>query len=1133
MSLRFYFGSSDEGNSKTVYEHIIGRSIESPEQNFLILVPDQFTMQTQKELVTMHPRGGIMNIDVLSFGRLGHRVFEEVGKKDTLILDDTGKSLVIQKVAAGLKEKLPALGSSLQKQGYIHEVKSAISEFMQYGIGVNDVNELIGFASKRGALSQKLTDLQTIYQGFLDYIHGKYITTEETLDVLRQALHKSAIVKDSVVVLDGFTGFTPIQNRLIQELMILCKEVIVVLHMGEEENPYQLKGEQELFGLTKKTVADLEKLANEARVSRNPKEDVFVTSEGAESALGFLNKNLFRYGERKYEKKQEQITLFETTTPQAEVHQTALYLEKLVREQGYAYRDIALVMGDLESYAPFVENEFKRLGIPFYMDRTASIELNPMIEGIKSVLELYLKDFSYEAVFHYLRSGISDMDRDMVDRLENYVLKTGIRGYGAYSRIFVRKTKEMGQNEELLRKFNEAREDFLRQVEPLHMEKKETAGRYVEQLYEFLTLNRVQEKLAVYEGKFTEVGDLTKAREYAQIYRLVMDLLDQIYSLLGDEEVTLQEFSDILEAGFGEIEVGTIPQNVDRVLVGDMERTRIKSVKVLFFLGANDGNIPRNASKGGIISDMDREYLKDSRLELAPTPRQQMFIQKFYLYLCLSRPKEKLFLSYSGMNSQGKSVRPAYLVEMLRKMYSGMSVLRPQNAPLLEQIIQEKEGLDYLADSLNRYASGVMTEKEQADFFTLYKAYEENETVKNRKQYTEAAFKKYQDSPLSKAVAEAIYGKLLTGSVSRLETFAACGYRYFLQYGLSLKEREEMGFEAVDMGNAYHDVLKLFSERLEQDGRTWFDFDEDYATESVGRSMEEFSVEYGAGVLYRNARNAYAINRMKRVLTRTVLTLQEQVKKGLFVPADYEIDFKKVDKYQDISLGLTGEEKMRLIGRIDRVDEAVLGDKVYVKVVDYKSGDKQFDLAALYFGLQLQLVIYMDAAMAIEAKKHPEKAILPGAMLYYHVDDPTVESATELSEEEIQEAIRLQLRTKGVVQKNSEVVQLLDSGLEGKSQVVPIELKQNGDFGSRSSVMTAEDMQLLSDFVNHKIKQIGTEILEGNISVNPYEKKKENACTYCDFKKVCGFDESIPGYKKRKLDNPEDEVILAKMKEEL
>lgn len=596
MSLRFYFGPSGSGKSHRIYEEIMQRAAQEPGRNFLIIVPDQFTMQTQKDLVMRSDRGGILNIDVLSFGRLSHRILEEVGTKEMPVLDDTGKSLVLQKIAADLKEQLPAMGSLLHKQGYIHEVKSAISEFMQYGISTQDMDKLIASAEKRGALAMKLRDLKTLYRGFQDYIRDHFITTEETLDVLRRSLVKSKILPDSVVVFDGFTGFTPIQNRLIQELMRVCEETIVAVTIGEEEDPYQMDGEQKLFHLSKKTVADLVKLAAEAEVTRG--EDVFVKggpNRFTEApALCYLEQNLFRYQYEPYTEKQCEIRMFEALSPREEVHQTALYIRKLIREEGLTYRDIAVVIGDLEGYASYVETEFGQLEIPCFLDRTRGIVLNPMIEYIKSVLQLYIRDFSYDTVFHFLRSGMADISREEIDELENYVIRTGARGYRTYSRLFTRKTEEMQQGsgqedteraEETMERLNRIRQQFADTVEILHMAPRAKAGEYVDHLYDFLEQNQVQQKLLNYQQRFEQEGDLAKAREYAQIYRLVMDLLDQIYELLGEEEISLQEFADILEAGFGEITVGTIPQNVDRIVVGDMERTRLKQVKVLFFLG--------------------------------------------------------------------------------------------------------------------------------------------------------------------------------------------------------------------------------------------------------------------------------------------------------------------------------------------------------------------------------------------------------------------------------------------------------------------------------------------------------------------------------------------------------------------
>jgi len=1140
MSLRFYFGPSGSGKSHRIYEEIMQRAAQEPGRNFLIIVPDQFTMQTQKDLVMRSDRGGILNIDVLSFGRLSHRILEEVGTKEMPVLDDTGKSLVLQKIAADLKEQLPAMGSLLHKQGYIHEVKSAISEFMQYGISTQDMDKLIASAEKRGALAMKLRDLKTLYRGFQDYIRDHFITTEETLDVLRRSLVKSKILPDSVVVFDGFTGFTPIQNRLIQELMRVCEETIVAVTIGEEEDPYQMDGEQKLFHLSKKTVADLVKLAAEAEVTRG--EDVFVKggpNRFTEApALCYLEQNMFRYQYEPYTEKQCEIRMFEALSPREEVHQTALYIRKLIREEGLTYRDIAVVIGDLEGYASYVETEFGQLEIPCFLDRTRGIVLNPMIEYIKSALQLYIRDFSYDTVFHFLRSGMADISREEIDELENYVIRTGARGYRTYSRLFTRKTEEMQQGsgqedteraEETMERLNRIRQQFADTVEILHMAPRAKAGEYVDHLYDFLEQNQVQQKLLNYQQRFEQEGDLAKAREYAQIYRLVMDLLDQIYELLGEEEISLQEFADILEAGFGEITVGTIPQNVDRIVVGDMERTRLKQVKVLFFLGVNDGNIPKNASKGGIISDMDREFLIESGTEMAPSPRQQMYIQRLYLYLNMTKPSERLYLSYAKVNSDGKGIRPSYLIDTVRKLFPQLAVEYPQNRSRLEQIEGRQEGARYLAEELREYADGTLREEERQDFYLMYRAYEADPEGRDR--LTAAAFRRYKESGLSRIVARALYGRQLENSVSRLETYAACACRHFLQYGLSLQEREEFGFEVSDMGNVYHAVLENFAGKLAESGRTWWDFDENFATQAIKEAVEGYAATYGETVLYSSARNEYAITRMSRILTRTVLTLQQHLKQGSFQPDDYELSFRFAEDLDSIHVDLSEEEKMHLQGRIDRIDVSEDAEHVYVKVIDYKSGNKKFDLAALYYGLQLQLVVYMNAAMELESRKHPDKEIVPAALLYYHIDDPTIETPVELTQEQINEEILTKLRMNGVVNSDPAVVERLDRFLQDKSKVIPVEKKKDGSFSARSGILSREELHVVSAYVDTKIRQIGREILDGKIAANPYEKGNEEACTYCAYKKVCGFDGSIPGYEKRQLEDLDKQTLMQRMQE--
>ena len=1147
MSFQFYFGASGSGKSKQLHDDIIQESQKNPKTDYLLIVPDQFTMQTQMDLVTEHPHRIIMNIDVLSFGRLTHRILEEVGYEDVPILDDTGKSLVLRKAAQQCQGQLKVMGSHIHKIGYIHEVKSAISEFMQYGIGIQEMEKLTEYARSRGALYYKLQDLGVLYQAFLDYIHEKFITTEETLDRLKEALPKSEIIRNSVIAFDGFTGFTPIQNRVIQELIRLSRKVILTVTIDDRENPYQMDGEHKLFHLSKKTVSDLRRLAGQVNAAEerpvwcvNRTEDRlprFVQN----SELSHLERNLFRYPAEVYEGEVRSLSLYEASTPKEEIRQACIAIRKLLsneKDEGRAerdlhYRDIAVVTGDMEAYGSLAEEEFAKFGIPIYLDHTRGILRNPFTEYIRSALKIVLQDFSYESVFHYLRTGLTGFSAEDVDRLENYVRRFGIRGRKRWKDIFIYK-EENKEGEEAalqqLEKYNIMREQLLEQLAPLLMPA-QTAGERVRTLYDFLVKNELQQKLAHYERQFKEKGDLARAKEYGQIYALVIDLLDQIYGLLAEEEMEPKEFADILDSGLTEISVGTIPQNVDRVLVGDIERTRLKQVKILFFLGVNDGNIPKGSGKGGIISDIDREFLRESELELAPSPRQQMYIQRLYLYLNMTKPSQKLYLSYAKVGNDGKSLRPAYLVDLVRKLYPALALKVPENDPVEEQIVCGTDGMSRMADMLREYAYGRVTEESRRQTCTFYHSYHSRTKYQDTTdRLIETAFYRYRDTPLSKMVTRALYGTLLQNSVSRLERYAACAYGHFLQYGLALRERDEYSFENVDMGNVFHGVLELFAQKLEEYGYTWFDFPKEAAEKMVSEAVEAYAASYGETILYSSARNQHLLRRMARILKRTVLTLQIQLKKGAFVPEKFEMSFSMIEDLDSLNIALNEQERMRLRGRIDRVDTCESEDKVYVKVIDYKSGSHRFDLAALYYGLQLQLVVYMNAAMEMEQRKHPDKKVVPAAMLYYHIDDPMVEDGDNMTPEQINAKLLQELKMTGIVSENDEAVRLLDGEFTDKSEILPLERKKDGSFSAHSSVIKEDDMKVVSNYVNRKIRELGSGILEGTIDVNPYEQNGNQACTYCAYKSVCGFDSRIEGYEMRRLPKMSGEDALECMR---
>ncbi|MBQ8247914.1 MAG: PD-(D/E)XK nuclease family protein [Lachnospiraceae bacterium] len=1116
MALQFWFGASGSGKSTEVQKEMIRQACEHPERNYFMIVPDQFTMQTQKKIVKMHPDGGILNIDVLSFGRLSHRIFEEVGRDDRLLLDDTGKCLLLRKVAEQEKSNIPVLATGLKHSGYIQEVKSIISEFMQYGLRPEDVKALAQFAESKRPLSLKLNDLSVIYQAFIKECESRFLTKEEMLDVLKERLSLSDIVKKSTFIFDGFTGFTPIQNRVIEELMLLAEDVIVTLEMDHRYSPYRIWGEDFLFHLSTQTVASLQKIAQDNKVIL--KEDVILSDVPVQRfktnpEMSHLERNLFRNNCEKYEGNNNVIELIKAGNRRDECAVMCATMFQFIEQKGYRYRDIAVVTGDMNRYEALLRQQFDKYGVPYFMDTTKSLMNNPFVAFLRNAIAVLRQGFRYNEVFRFLRTGLTDLTREEIDMLENYVRARGIRGYSAWNQPFTRSHKEGLRDEKQAEELNSIREKFAGIFGTLW---NETAGgrlsatKWCELLYGFCVEQNIEYKLETYASAFEANNELSTAIEYRQIYRLIMDLLNQIAGLLGEDELTLGEFSDILDAGFEEIRVRSIPQGVDLLVVGDIERTRLNDIKVLFFLGVNDGNIPQSSSKGGLISDLEREFLINSGKELAPTPASQMFIEHLYLYMNLTKPSEYLYLSYSVMEDDGSSLRPAYLIAELQKIFPALEVQRRNP---YSRILSQADARERMAALLSEYATGTMTEEQLKELYGLYADLSGRDDSREwLHEITEAAFMQYRPTDLERKLAEELYGKMMECSISSLERFASCHYAHFLAYGLRLEEREEYGFESMDMGNVMHEILQMFGKMLEKEKLDWLTVDAENIEHFLDNAIEEISQSYGGAILSEGGKNRYYKEQLKRIVKRTIRTLQEQLRHGSFRPYAFEKEFRHIYDFsnEDHKAG-----QLLLKGRIDRIDTCEQDDELFVKVVDYKAGIHKFDINTLYYGVALQLAVYLGQTVKNLQTTYPDKKITPAAMLYYRTADPLLATDKVLSAEDSERAILKELNNTGAVAARAGIVEALDAGLEGKSVVVPV-TKKGEEIKLSDSVYNPVLLNTILDYAQEKTIALAEEIINGKIDINPQIIGDRDACAYCAYKGACGFDRKIKGYEKIK-----------------
>lgn len=1138
MGLQFIFGASGAGKSHYIYHKIIEESMEHPEQQYIILVPEQFTMQTQKQLVTMHPRKGIMNIDVLSFERLALRVREELGETGRELLEETGKSMVLRKVAQEKKKELKLLGSKMNKQGYVAQMKSMVSELRQYEITPEDLEELLEGLEDKPQLYHKLRDIKVLYQGFFEHLEGKYITQEEVLDVFAKIACRSRKLQGSTLVLDGYTGFTPIQMQAMEQLLLLCRQVYVTITIGEGEDPFRLGSPHQLFYLSKQTVGKLCKIARESGV---PFGQTWVPEQGGRyqgrfrdnPALAFLEKNLFRYGRKSCADERKAVHIRESLNPGTEMEETACLIHRMVRKEGYRYGDLAVITGDMEVYAPAASRAFEAYGIPCFIDQKHSLFFNPFVEYIRSAVNMVVENFSYESVFRLLRCGLSDVARSEIDVLENYVVAEGIRGLAAWKEEWVRPYR--GQEPGELIRLNQTREKLVDMWEPFVDIMKDPKARvedHARALYGYICADHIERKLKEHEKEFQEQGKTALSREYAQIYRIVMDLLDKLVDVLGEERVGARAFQEILEAGLSEAKVGVVPPASDQVLVGDMERTRLKDVKILFFVGVNEGKLPKDSRGGKLLSDQNREELavplKERGLALAPTAREELYTQKFYLYINLTKPSKRVYVSYSRLSQSGEALLPSYLVSQIQRLFP--------RAARAEEIPLDRENIE---GALSRVARDLGKREEKTPLFQeLYSWFFRHPQWNScLRTLVKAAYHVNPKDSIGKEAAQALYGIELENSATRLEQFARCACSHFLLYGLTLKERVRYEFSMADLGSLLHASLDLFAKRLGEQGLSWNDLEDELRDKMAEDCVDQVVSQSGQTVLWANARNAHTVDRAKRMVKKSVWALQQQLRQGSFTPALTEWGFGPWDHIRALDIPLSSGQRLSLTGRIDRIDVCQEGDQVYVKVIDYKSGNTKLDMVKLYHGLQLQLGLYLGAALELEQRRFPEKEVRPAGIFYYHIKDPVLDREDVKDPEHPGPDILKKLKMDGIAGAEPDILTKLDKSLSAgksvESMTIPVKFTAKGTLASGSKVADQEQFSRLTCYVHEKIRQIGQEILAGKVQADPYGYQKENACGYCPYRNICGFDEKLPGYAYRRLPDMDQDQVWEKMREAL
>ena len=1098
MKVELLMGASGYGKTHNLYKKIIEEASKNPTERYLLIVPEQSSLQAQKDIVRMHPNGGVFNIDVLTFGRLAYRIFEELCVELNETIDDTGKILIIRKAVAKVADRLKVIRIN-KSLGIISEIKSMISEFKQYGITTKALEEIINGLEGSDRLKEKLSDMLLIYQEFEEYIKDRFVTAEDKPEELLRVINRSSFFDNAVVALDGFTGFTPVQYRIIEQMISKAYKVICTVTFPSDLDYRTPFMEEDLFYMSKTMMSKLGVIADRLGATTQS-ERIEVDKEkyrfSKSPELDFLEQELFRYSGNTFAGDTKDITISSFPSPKEEVVSAAATILKQVRENDLRFRDIALVTGDVELYRAEIMRVFNECNIPYFMDNKRSLISNPVVEYLRAALGVVVENYSYESVFRFMKNPLCSIEEDKINIIENYVLALGIRGKNRWHNMFERKYP--GKDKELLQ-INATREEFINIIGELtnNLSEDRTVSEYVRFLYEFMEKAECYEFLMELSDKFVSQGSdsdtLSKASEYTQTYKKIIELLDQLDGLMGDEIMELSEFVQILDAGFEEIKVGIIPPSVDSVTIGDVERTRLEHIKYMLVLGVNEGILPKLTGNGGVLSDRERKILWDNSVELSPTPREKVFIQNFYIYLNLTEPEKGLYLSYHRYNSSGKDCKPSRIIGMLRKMYPDLVVKEENNISVKDLLTNGDNSLHLLSHAIIDRETNISSFKELLVYMYTTEPY------KSRIQNIISTYiRENMPETLSEEVAKELYAEIRKSSITRIENFAKCAFSHFANYGLELSERKLHEIDNMDMGKLFHKVIELVSTKLFAAKKDFSQINDEERRTLVEETVMDATADFKESIFLESETNHYLKKRIIDILDTTIWALGEQLRKGRFRPELFETSF--FDEVNDTVI----------TGTIDRVDMCHEEDKILVKVIDYKSGNNEITLDDIYNGVKLQLMVYLHSIVNDVTRKYPEKEIVPAGAIYNHIDAPIakIEKGDALTVDEYKSALLEKMLPQGIF--NYFAVEYFDQWEKGDSEVIPLKKKKDGSITLKDTTVTNEQLKCLTEYAVNKMHSMQEAINGGEAEANPLE----SACTYCAYSSVCGFDAKKKPYRK-------------------
>ena len=1080
MQLNVVYGRSGTGKSEYIHKDIASKI---GTKKIYLIVPEQCNLSAEKKLFEISGRQSLIDVEILTLSRMAYRVSQEVGDSKNHI-SKAGKDMLIYDLITKHKDKLNFLGKSDKN---IDIVNRMFTEFKKHSV----TTEMLENASLENEYTKlKLRDISMLYSEYEAKLSNNFIDENDALTILANDLDKTNMFDGALIYIDEFLGFTPQEYNVFEKLIVKAEEITVGVCVDEFGG--KLDKETDIFYFNKVFINKLMKIANSNNVAVNEvklEEAYRFKSE----ELKFLEKNLY-VPTQKYEQEVNNIKLFLASNPYSEVEFLAQNIHNLVKNCGYKYSEIGIIAEDVEKYSEDAKVILDKYDIPLFVDEKKELNQNILIKFIIAMIDIFAKGWSYESVLNYLKIGLLPIRKEDIYALENYCMKWGIRGQKWYNKSF--EYEEINDKQEVLESLRkQIVEPLLRFKESVSQNR--TASEITKEIYNFLIDNRINEIL---DNKIKEYGSQEVSDEYNTSYKLLISVLEDICLIFNDEKITFEKYKELLQVGLNSCELGKIPATQDQVVFGDTERTRSNKLKVVFVIGINDGSFPKVNKQEGYLNDSDRSELENAGIVIAKNSIDSLFEEQFNIYRTLSTPEETLILSYSSSDKDGKSIRPSILIKKIKRLFPNLK----EESDVIEKEFKRTNYKATFEEALNvykEYLDGKEISKEWEDVLRYFYS-------KDKKRFSRAISGIYYTNvaeKISDKNIDKLYGNKLNTSVSKLESYRRCPFSFHLTYGLKLREKDELKINALDTGSFMHEVIDMFFKEIDENNLNLKEIDEDTIKRIINKIMNVLLQTSRYYIFTSSAKFRLLARRLKKVIYQSISYIIYSLKYSDYSILGHEIEFSRTGDYKPIELDVDGK-KIEIVGKIDRVDKAILSDTQYVRIIDYKSSYKDIDMNQVMAGLQIQLITYMDAMCE-------QSEYEASGMLYMGLIDNVVKNAKNLTEEQIESKIRANFKMKGLLLADVSVIKMMDNKLStGASDIVPIYITKDGEISEKkSSVISKEDFKGLQIKVKEIIKEIAKEILTGKIDIKPYNYKKKTGCDYCKYKTICMFNTNIKG----------------------